>query len=253
MSRPLDQSAAPGPRAGIPECVAFLLCGGLGTRLRSITDRPKAVIDVAGWPFLRYQLEALRGARFERIVFLAGHGAEEVERTFGPATAERIFVPEERPLGTAGALAHARHLAGRTNWIANADSFADVEPAKLLAARGRDDALILAVEVADRSDYGGLRIDDRGMVIGFEEKGSHGPGPINGGIYLLPEALLDECPEGPSSLERDLFPRWAREGRLRAHRADVFFRDIGTPERLAAAQDEFVGIRGRFEAGRERR
>ncbi len=215
-----------------------------------MTDRPKAVLDVAGWPFLRYQLEALRGAGFGRLVFLAGHGADEVERTFGPAAPERIFVREEKPLGTAGALAHARRLAGKTNWISNADSFADVDPGTILAAQRGDDALILAVEVDDRSDYGGLRIDERERILGFEEKGVHGPGVINGGVYVLPRVLMDEIPDGPSSLEREVFPRWAAQGKLRAHRAGVFFRDIGTPERLAAARREFVEIRRRLEAGR---
>ena len=244
----------PSPRAidtGTPERVAFLLCGGLGTRLRSLTDRPKAILEVAGWPFLRYQLETIRHARFDRTVFLTGHGAEEIERVFGPATSARVFFRESEPLGTAGALAQARHLAGSMNWVANADSFADVDPADLLSGAAPDQALILAIDVDDRSDYGGLRIGEQGRVMAFEEKGVRGPGPINGGVYVLPRALLDELPAGPSSIERDVFPRWAHEGRLYAHRARAFFRDIGTPERLAAAQEEFLGIRKRLESGRE--
>ena len=253
MRRPSDCPSTRPPDTGTPGRVAFLLCGGLGTRLRTMTDRPKAVLEVAGWPFLRYQLEALRGARFDRMVFLTGHGAEEVERIFGPATPRRFFIRESAPLGTAGALAHARHLAGSTNWISNADSFADVAPAEVLTAHSVDDALILAVDVDDRADYGGLRIDDRGRISAFDEKGIRGPGPINGGIYVLPRPFLEELPVGQASLERDVFPQWAREGRLHAHRSRVFFRDIGTPERFAAAQEEFVEIRRRLEADRERR
>jgi D-glycero-alpha-D-manno-heptose 1-phosphate guanylyltransferase len=258
-----------------PGQVAFLLCGGLGTRLRSITDRPKAILDVAGWPFLRYQLESLRHADLDRIVFLTGHGADEVERTFerevarradsppageadeptvaGPAgrlDPERVFVREEEPLGTGGALGHARHLAGRLNWVSNADSFADVAPRDLFAVHRGTAALIVAVHVEDRFDYGGLAIDDGGRVVGFEEKGQQGPGWINGGVYLLPRAFLEELPEAPSSLERDHLPRWAVEGRLIAFRSHGFFRDIGTPERLETAQHEFVAIRRRLEATR---
>jgi D-glycero-alpha-D-manno-heptose 1-phosphate guanylyltransferase len=230
-----------------PERAAFLLCGGFGTRLRSITDRPKAVLEVAGWPFLRYQLEGLREAGPARIVFLTGYGADEVEREFGPGAPGWHFLREEEPLGTAGALAHARHLAGEANWISNADSFADIAPERLFASAHRDEAIVLAVQVEERSDYGGLLIDEEGRISGFEEKGKYGPGWINAGVYLLPRPFLYELPEGPSSLERDFFPRWAREGRLRAHRADVLFRDIGTPERLRAAQEEFVPIRRRLE------
>lgn len=216
-------------------------------RLRGITDRPKALIEVAGWPFLRYHVEALRGAGFARIVFLTGHGADEVERAFGPPSEERIFIREDSPLGTGGALAHARSWAGHANWVANGDSFVDVSPDTILDARCFGEGLIVAVHREERSDYGGLQLDAKGQIVGFVEKGRRGPGWINAGIYVLGQSFLDELPEGISSLEQDHFPRWASQGLLRAQRVDAFFRDIGTPERLAAAQEEFVPIRARME------
>ena len=230
-----------------PRRVAFLLCGGLGTRLRGITDQPKALIEVAGWPFLRYHLEVLRGVRFGRIVFLTGHGADEVERAFGPASDERIFVREDSPLGTGGALAHARSWAGDVNWIANGDSFADVAPSAILDDHRVGSGQIVAVHREERGRYGGLCIDEEDRIVGFAEKGRRGPGWINAGIYVLDSKLLTELPDGVSSLEHDHFPRWANQGLLRARRVDAFFRDIGTPKRLAAAQDEFRPIRARME------
>ena len=252
-----------------PTRAAFLLCGGLGTRLRTVTDRPKAVVPVAGWPFLRYHLERLRGSRVSRIVFLTGHGAEQVEKVFGPermdeilsdaapgdeATASlpmRIFVAEHEPLGTGGALANARPFAAELNLVVNGDSFADYPLAEFFdEAADPSFGTILTVPLDDAADYGSIEVTADGRIQGFAEKSRSGPGLINAGAYLLPRAFLDELPDGPSSLEHDHFPRWAREGRLRAHRAEVFFRDIGTPERLALAQTEFAAIRSRLEAAR---
>jgi NDP-sugar pyrophosphorylase family protein len=299
---------------------AFLLCGGLGTRLRTVTDRPKAIVQVAGWPFLRYHLERLRGARVSRIVFLTGHGADAVEKVFGPERMDeiladiapgdpvaaslpmRIFVAETEPLGTGGALANARPFAADLNLVVNGDSFADYPLADFIDAceaemdaapagsaapgdaphresgdapgHAPDDAphrvpggapssapgdapanapapgTILAVPLDDASDYGSIDVTADGRIQGFSEKSHSGSGLINAGAYLLPRSFLDELPDGPSSLEHDHFPRWAREGRLRARRAQVFFRDIGTPERLALAQTEFAAIRSRLEAAR---
>lgn len=260
-----------------PSRAAFLLCGGLGTRLRTVTDRPKAVVSVAGWPFLRFHLERLRGAQVSRIVFLTGHGADEVEKVFGAERMDeilgddapgeptaslpmRIFVAETEPLGTGGALANARAFAADRNLVVNGDSFADYPFGELFAAGAAvpapeasgtpDHATILAVPLADASDYGSIDVDGAGRILGFAEKARAGAGLINAGAYVVPRAMLDELPEGRSSLEHDHFPRWAAEGRLRAHRADVFFRDIGTPERLTMAQTEFVEIRRRLEAAR---
>ena len=111
-------------------------------------------------------------------------------------------------------------------------------------------AVILAVPLADASDYGSLDIDADGRIRGFAEKAHSGAGLINAGAYLIPRAMLDELPEGPSSLEHDHFPRWAARDACARDRADVFFRDIGTPERLALAQAEFAAIRRRIEAAR---
>jgi NDP-sugar pyrophosphorylase family protein len=226
---------------------ALLLCGGLGTRLRSVTDRPKGLIDVAGWPFLRYHLEQLRPLDPERIVFLTGHGGEQIEAAFGPADLRRVFLRDPVPLGTGGALAQARPHAGEHNWIANGDSFVDVDPHAVLSDFHPGTVLLVAAQVDDRADYGGIEIASDGRVTAFVEKGRAGSGWINAGVYVLGRELLDEIPDGPSSFECDHLPRWAGEGKLFVHPVRAFFRDIGTPERLAAAQLEFVAVRRRFE------
>jgi NDP-sugar pyrophosphorylase family protein len=205
------------------------------------------LIDVAGWPFLRYHIEALRGARFGRIVFLTGHGADEVERAFGPPSEERVFVREDSPLGTGGALANARSWAGDVNWVANGDSFADVSVNTILGTHRLGTGQIVAVHVEERCNFGGLQIDEDDRIVGFAEKGRRGPGWINAGIYVLDRRLITGLPDGASSLEHDHFPRWSAHGLLHARRVDVFFRDIGTPKRLAEAQEEFRPIRERME------
>ncbi len=71
-ARPQGAADPPGPP---PTRAAFLLCGGLGTRLRGVTARPKGTLDVAGWPFLRYHIASLAGARLERLVGMATFGS----------------------------------------------------------------------------------------------------------------------------------------------------------------------------------
>lgn len=236
---------------------AFLLCGGLGTRLRGITDRPKALLDVAGWPFLRYHVEQLKAAPFSRIVYLTGYRGDEIEAAFGGERGTpQTFLREPEPRGTAGAIARAHSLVASWNWVANADSFVDVRPRALLAAATGDAGLVVCVRMADRSEYGGVEVADDGLITEFREKGESGEGWINAGVYLLPGAMLHELrvldQDGSRtwSLEHDVFPRWSAEGRLRVFRARAFFRDIGTPARLSAAQEEFVPIRRKFEEGR---
>ena len=226
---------------------AFILCGGPGSRLRQTTARPKGVLPVAGWPFLRYHTEILRDVRPERVVFLTGYGAAEIESVFGPRSSERVFLREESRLGTGGALAAARELTSGMNLVMNGDSFVDASLARFIGQARPDAATIVAVRLDDVGDYGAVSIEADGRRDSFSEKGGIGAGWINAGVYLLPKRFVDELPSGSSNLEGDTFPRWAAEGRLYAHAVDAFFRDIGTPERLEAAQREFGAIRARLE------
>ena len=62
---------------------AFVLCGGLGTRLRSVlNDRPKSMALVAGVPFLQLLLEQVRGHGVEEVVLGTGYMADQIEAFF---------------------------------------------------------------------------------------------------------------------------------------------------------------------------
>ena len=72
-----------GQSAGRPT-QAVILAGGLGTRLRPLTNtRPKPMIEIHGKPFLAYQIEQLRDHGFERILLLLGYLPEVVREYCG--------------------------------------------------------------------------------------------------------------------------------------------------------------------------
>lgn len=239
----------------------FVLCGGLGERLRAAEPGPKALVEVAGRPFLGYLFDQLADEGFARVHLLVGVGAEAIVEA-APRLAGKLSVSwtrEETPLGTGGAIGNAREHAGEVTVVVNADSYAacnwtalgaahlHAEPATRPPAHdnvGEGIATILAVWEENRGDYGGVDLTSAAggpaTVMAFREKGEQTPGHINAGIYLFDRAVIDEIPTGPSSLERELLPRFAREGRLYASPQRCYFRDIGTPERLAAARVEFM-------------
>ena len=91
-------------------------------------------------------------------------------------------------------------------------------------------ALVLR-EVQDISRYGAAILEE-GRLTGFNEKSQEAkPGTINGGVYLMKRALLDEIPAGKVSLENEMIPKWLKEGRrLGGFVNDGYFIDIGIPE-----------------------
>ena len=222
---------------------AYVLCGGLATRLRgALGDQPKALAAIGGRPFLDILLAWLRRQGVERFVLCAGHRAGAIEQALpalavhGPAT----LCVEPKPLGTGGGLRHALAHGRSDPFLAlNGDSLCAVDLPAMLARHLACGAglTLTAADVPDAADYGAMRIDDEGRVRSFSEKNPDGnPGLVNAGVYLVDRDLFASlAPEGAFSLERDLFPRLAGQGLLHAWVHDGPVVDIGTPERYLDA------------------
>ena len=226
---------------------AALLAGGAGTRLRSVSGGlPKALCEVAGQPFAAHLLHQLRAAGVARCVLCTGYGGDQLEAALGRSCGGSLLLEYSRepvPLGTAGALRHAlRRLTAPRLLIMNADSYVRTPLAKFVEwQRGHAfAAALVAVRVRAAASFGRLQIDPATQLVkSFGEKPpAAGPAWVSAGVYLLPRSLLLEIPAGRFvSLEREMFPAWAAQGRLGGYRVDTDFVDIGTPGRLARARE----------------
>jgi mannose-1-phosphate guanylyltransferase len=115
----------------------MVLCAGLGTRLRPLSEmRAKALVPVGDRAALAHVLERLAKAGVERVAVNVHHRADEM-RTWLAANAPRAGVSEEAELlGTAGGVARARSLLGAAGGVLvwNGDILADIDVRALLAA-----------------------------------------------------------------------------------------------------------------------
>lgn len=223
---------------------AILLAGGLGTRLRSVvSDRPKPMALIENKPFMEYVVHELSKYGITDIIFAVGYKGSMVEEYFGDGsrfeapdgTGLRIqYAYEEELLGTAGAIKNAARLVTEDAFfVLNADTFYQIDYSRLVRMQtelGLEMALVLR-EVPDVSRYGQAVLKD-GRLTGFNEKTSEArPGTINGGVYRMTRALMEDIPEGKVSLENEMIPRWLKEGRrLGGFVNDGYFIDIGIPE-----------------------
>lgn len=225
---------------------AYILCGGFGTRLRSvINDTQKAVVDIHGRPFLALVLAQLREAGVSRGVLCAHYRADQLAVLLPSLEAESglplQLVIEETPLGTGGAVLNAllqvppegRYL------VLNADTFLDPCAYRLALDSERD--VLVGVQVEDRSRYGSLDCSALGEVLGFEEKSQAGPGLINAGVYGFTAGALENMPVASCSMEHDLLPSLMRQHRLYVCEYSGAFVDIGTPDSLDAFKSNLRG------------
>lgn len=224
---------------------AYVLCGGLGTRLRSVTgETQKALVPVHGQPFLATVLQQLAQARVVDVVLCAHYRADQVAAqldSLGVASGLRLhLVVEAELLGTGGALLNAlreQPPSGRY-LVLNADTFlqADAYQAAALATGNT----ILAAEVTDRSRFGSLRRDADGALLAIEEKGQQGPGLVNAGVYAFDGDAFASVEVAACSLERDLLPALLQRARIDVCEYAGHFIDIGTPASFARYSAEFT-------------
>ena len=228
-----------------------VLAGGLGTRLRPvISDRPKALAEIHGRPFLAYLLDQLLNAGSSRVVLCTGHLGEQIEQAFGKRyrKLQISYSRETRPLGTGGALRLALpHLLSDPVLVMNGDSFCATDLTGLWAwhcNRGSQATMLLA-EASNTERYGSVKIDFDGTVTQFVEKKQGGSGSINAGVYLLSRQVIRSIAVGTAvSLEHDVFPTLINHG-LYGYRQSGPFLDIGTPEDFAAAEQFFAAMNER--------
>ena len=222
-----------------------ILAGGAGTRLGDLTrDTPKPMLPVAGKPFLEHLIAKAARHGLTEILLLAGHHAGVIEAWLAESRiAERLGVGialsiELAPLGTGGALVHARDQLDEAFLLVNGDTWFDFDWAEL-AADGHP--AMLALKPTAQADRYETVILAGGQVDRFVPRsGLTEPGLINGGVYRLARAVIPET-SGALSLETALLPRLAETGQLGGRVFDGPFIDIGVPDSYAKAQGLLAG------------
>ncbi len=217
---------------------AIILLGGKGTRLQGLyPDRPKALVPVAGQPFLERQLAWLARHGIGDAHLAAGYKSQAIGDWLAahPSRSKLTISVEPAPLGTGGGLKYAEPFI-RTDpfLILNGDSLMPNLDFQALARAGRapgtlSTLAITRVEAAGR--YGTVEFDERQRITAFREKAAHTGGWINGGVYLARRSLLNVLSPGKTaSLETDVFPALCATGRLGVFLAEPPLLDMGTPD-----------------------
>jgi D-glycero-D-manno-heptose 1,7-bisphosphate phosphatase len=222
----------------------MVLCGGLGSRLGSLTaSTPKPLLPVGGRPFLDVLLLELVRHGFEHVILLAAFEADQI-KAYAKASniarkhGVRVDVAvEPKGAGTGGALWHARHLAEPEFLLLNGDSWMDANMLSLIDGAGDAEIVLTLRELEDPSRSGVVTLSDGYVREFFPRPQERGPGLVNAGIYFVRRSLLETLAP-KCSLEGDILPHLAQRRRVRGVVQDGYFIDIGVPDSYARAQTE---------------
>jgi MurNAc alpha-1-phosphate uridylyltransferase len=225
-----------------------ILAGGLATRLHPITETiPKALVDVAGAPFIVRQLDYLRRQGVGRVVMCVGFLGELIEAVVGNGAAMGLSVSYSQDwpnlLGTGGALKQALPLLDSQFLVLYGDSYLPIDfPAieRGFLASGKP-ALMTVQRNADRWDKSNVLFRDNVIV----EYNKRAPTPdmkhIDYGLGAISARVLaDEVTTGPFDLA-DIYHRLSLSGQLAGYEVHERFYEIGSHQGLAEAADYFKG------------
>ena len=225
----------------------MILAAGRGTRLGSLGETiAKVLVDVGGEPLLARHLRYLAREGIDRVVINAHHLAEQieafVERYRGPL--ELSCVVEERLLGTAGGVRNAlSRLEPGPFVVLYGDVLIDEPLVPVLRTHRESSALatLTVHEADDARGKGAVRVDSRGRITAFLEKGvaERRPALVNSGVYILEAEFAAALPIGMElDFGHDVFPPAIRRGLpIFAHRLTLPVIDVGTPAGLAMARE----------------
>jgi MurNAc alpha-1-phosphate uridylyltransferase len=228
---------------------AAVLAGGLGKRIESLTGGtlPKALIPVAGKPFLHHKLSELRRLGVDRVVLVLGHRAEPIIDYVGDGHqwGLDLAVIEDGPtlLGTGGALKRAAPLLSDRFWVTYGDTLLDVDlaAAERRAAEAGWEAVLTVLRNRDRWQASNVRLDGD-LVVSYTKTpppGTHEH--IDYGYLYLSNRAVTEPAEDTFDLGV-VMDRLVASRSLGSFEANVPFHTIGTPDELRET-DAWIGER----------
>jgi mannose-1-phosphate guanylyltransferase len=225
---------------------ALLLAGGLGTRLRPLTDRlPKCLVPIAGKALLDYWLESIERAGIEDVLINTHHLRPQVWEHCAERmrTRPRLRIHETYEpalLGSAGTLhANAGWMDDADDCvIIYADNLSNVALTDLLTAhRAHGAPLTMMLFRHPFPEQAGIvELDADGRVVSFVEKPSQPASDLaNAGLYALDALTYREiAAQDAFDIGFDVLPRYV--GRMRGWLFEGYHRDIGTLEALEQAR-----------------
>ena len=223
-----------------------ILAGGLATRLRPLTERiPKALVKVAGEPFIVRQLRYLRGQGLTQIVLCVGYLGEQVQAVVGNGNSLgldiRYAFDGAQLLGTGGALKRALPLLGDSFFVLYGDSYLpiDLAPVELAFLNCGKPGLMTVLKNADRWDRSNVEFAD-GAILEYNKRT---PRPamafIDYGLSVLSSSALDAYPLDETFDLSDAFHRLSLRGQLAGFEVKERFYEIGSHQGLAETEAYF--------------
>ncbi|MGZ7445986.1 nucleotidyltransferase family protein [Paenibacillus sp. TH7-28] len=224
-----------------------LMLGGLGTRLRPLTnDIPKPMLKVGNKPILETIIESFKQYGYSHFIFSVNYKKEVIQSYFqnGEAFDVQIdYVEEEKRMGTAGALSLLKDRPEAPFFVMNGDLLTQVNFEHLMQFHllHNSMATMCVREYEYQIPYGVVETEGTNL-IKIKEKPVH-RSFVNAGIYVLNPEALDYIPKNEFYDMPSFFEQLISKGKASAaFPIHEYWLDIGHLTELERAGKEYTKI-----------
>ena len=215
---------------------AVILSGGLGTRLRPLTNRvPKPMVPIRGKPFLEYQLNLLKKNGITEVLLCVGYKWGLIRRYFGDGSKlgmKIAYSVDKNLLGTGGALKKARDFLNVKFLLLNGDTFLPVDYKEMISDFNKKNkiGLIAVVRNKIKSTTGNVSMGPGGFITGYRRACRYAKFQyLDAGAGVYRREVIDFLPkEKKFSFEEIVYPRLISKRELSGYLFRGRFYDIGT-------------------------
>ncbi len=222
------------------ECM--IMAGGRGKRLSPLTDTvPKPMLLLGDKPIIEHNIDRLIEFGVKKIYISVKYLGQQIVDYFGDGSSKGIsieYIWEDKPLGTAGALALVEKFNSEHILLMNSDLFTNVdfESMYLELIKNKADMVVASTEYKVDVPYAVFDTEDN-KIKAFKEKPSY-VYHSNAGIYILKKELINKIPKGEFFDITDLMENLVNEGGKLIYDPIVgYWVDIGKPVDYKQAQD----------------
>jgi NDP-sugar pyrophosphorylase family protein len=229
-----------------------ILAGGLATRLYPVTKKvPKALLPIAGRPFIHWQLGLLAQQGIKDVVMCVGHLGEQIQAAVGDGSGFGLTVrycfDGDTLRGTGGALRGALPMLGAAFFVLYGDSYLRCSFPEAQTAYEASAALGLMTVFCNRDRWEKSNVLLREGRVAAYDKHSPRPGMrhIDYGLSILSMQAMQRTPaDAPFDLG-EVYCELASHGELAALTVNERFYEVGSVAGIAATEGYLTGRSGR--------
>lgn len=235
------------PDINLAKIPVIILAGGLATRLRPITSTiPKAMVPVAGEPFIIHQLRLLHAQGFRRIILSVGYLGEQIQEYLGSGAhlGLEIHYVFDGPqlLGTGGALRRILPMLQTEFWVLYGDSYLEIDYSKIYRyfLHHQPQGLMTVLHNNNQWDSSNVIYENNSLIAYNKRNYDPRMAYIDYGASILHPQALNRIPENIPFDLSDLYSELVAERNMIGYEVFQRFYEIGSPQGLQEAEAYFL-------------